>query len=393
MERCILHVDMDAFFASVEQLDNPELREKPVIIGRDPRGVVSAASYEARAFGVRSAMPVARARKLCPHGRFLPGRMHRYVELSRLVMAQLDAFSPLVEQASVDEAWLDITGSERLFGPPRALGMALKAKVLEATGLKCSVGIAPMKFLAKIASDMDKPDGLYIIEPDWVRPFLDELPVGKIPGVGGRTLESLRLLGVETAGDMLKQPDDFWERRLGKHGRDLLLRAKGLDDSPVRTGRERKSVGAENTFPRDIAGLEDLKKWLLLQSERVGASLRAKNKAGRTVTLKLKFSDFKQITRSRTLSEPTNVDEVIFDTARALLEARPPSKRVRLIGVSVSNFSGGETQCSLFDRNDGRDAERWERLDRAIDAIRGKYDRDAVKRGRIFDFSPKNRKE
>jgi len=379
----ILHLDMDAFFASVEQLDDPTLRGRPVIVGKGDRGVVSAASYEARAFGVHSAMPVAHARRLCPQGVFVAGRMRRYGEISRQVMAVLSEFSPLVEQASVDEAYLDVTGTRNLFGPPEELARKIQTRVREAVGLSCSVGIAPVKFLAKIASDYRKPGGITVIEPGEVEGFLRDLPVGKIPGVGGKTLSRLTSLGVKTCGDVLGYSLEFWEGQLGEWGRVLHARARGVGSTEVVTHWEAKSSSAENTFEKDLADPEELKRWLLKQSERVGRDLRKHGWLGRTVTLKVKFADFKQITRSQTLGEPTDSDGVIFETACDLLDKVSMTKRVRLIGVGVSNFAKGQEQLSLLPPDAGKEKSR--KLDRAVDAIRDKHGRAAVKRGRVFE--------
>jgi len=387
----ILHLDMDAFFASVEQHDDPSLAGRPVIIGCDPRGVVSAASYEARTFGVRSAMPVVEARRRCPQGVFLPGNRRRYVEVSRLVMATLAEVSPLVEPASIDEAYVDITGTETLFGPPDVLGRRLKALIREATGLSCSVGIAPVKFLAKIASDYDKPDGLTVIEPDRTAAFLADLPVGKIPGVGKRGQAALASLGIRVVGDVLHYPPDFFERHFGKWGLELVERANGRGSAVVRTDREIKSSSAENTFAADTADRETLLAWLLLQAERVGRDLRQEGLRGRTVTLKLKFGDFRQITRSRTLVEPTDSDAVIFETAVALLAAEDLPRPVRLIGVGVSHFGDTPRQLSLFEHPDEKARQRAGRIDAALDAIRGRFGREAIIRGRLFGF-PRDRK-
>ena len=378
----ILHLDMDAFFASVEQLDDPSLRGKPVIVGKGDRGVVSAASYEARKFGVHSAMPVVHARRLCPEGVFVAGRMRRYAEVSRQVMAVLGEFSPLVEQASVDEAYLDITGTGRLFGPPEELARKLQARVREATGLSSSVGVAPVKFLAKIASDFRKPGGITVILPEAVEGFLRDLPVGKIPGVGGKTLPRLASLGVKTCGDVLGYSREFWEGRLGEWGRVLHARAQGIGSAEVVTHWEAKSSSAENTFERDLSDTEELKRWLLKQSERVGRDLRKNGWRGRTVTLKLKFEDFKQITRSFTLGEPTDSDVAIFETACTLLAKATLTRRVRLIGVGVSNFARGQEQLSLMPPDTG--GEKAGKLDRAVDAIRDRHGKGAVKRGRVF---------
>jgi len=386
-QRLILHVDMDAFFASVEQLDAPELRGKPVIVGGRERGVVSACSYEARKFGVHSAMPTAQARRLCPRGVFVQVRGERYGEVSRQVMEVLQQFSPLVEQASVDEAYLDVSGSERLFGPPEELGARLKGAVREATGLVCSVGVAPVKFLAKIASDYDKPDGLYVIHPGEVAAFLQQLPVGKIPGVGGSSLARLQELGIRTAGDVLRYPEGFWERRFGRFGQALFARASGVDPRPVVPEYEAKSEGAENTFAADTDDREELERWLLDQAERVGRRLRRDGHKGRTVTLKVKFNDFRSITRSKTLPEPTSSTRRIFETAAGLLAKEPLPRRVRLIGLSVSNFGSRPVQLSLFGAEDDS---RDEPLDQTLDAIRDRFGKDALVRGRVFGFRKKD---
>jgi DNA polymerase-4 len=327
-------------------------------------------------------MPVAQARKLCPHGIFVGGRMRRYAEVSRQVMAVLGEFSPLVEQASVDEAYMDITGTTRLFGPPRELARKLQARVREVTGLSCSIGIAPVKFLAKIASDFRKPGGITIIEPQEVEAFLKDLPVGKIPGVGGKTLQRLTNLGVKTCGDVLRYSAQFWEDQLGEWGRALHARACGVGSTRIVTHGEAKSSSAENTFERDTSDVEELRTWLLRQSERVGRDLRKHGLEGRTVTLKIKYADFKQITRSHTLDAPTDLDEEIFRAACALLDGVSLAKKVRLIGVGMSNFAKGLQQLALVEDTT---REKTGKLDRVVDAIRDKHGRAAVKRGRLFD--------
>lgn len=383
--RVILHLDMDAFFASVEQHDNPALRGLPVAVGGEHRGVVSAASYEARRFGVRSAMPMTQARRLCPGLVVVRGRMGRYAEVSRQVMALLREASPLVEQVSVDEAYVDLTGTERLLGPPPEAGESLRARVLQATGLTCSVGIAPNKFLAKIASDVNKPDGMFVLRPQDVADFLRDLPVGRIPGVGPRTGEALARLGVRTAGDVLARGAEFWARRLGERGQELHARAQGLDSSPVVPYHAPKSSSAETTLDRDTTDKTLLARWLLAHAERVGRDLRRGGFKGRTVTLKIKYSDFSQHTRSRTLDEPTDVTALIFETGRALLRETRLERPVRLIGLGVSNFGHGQTQFSLLPAPEHDRAAELARLDRALDAIRDKFGRDAVARGLLFD--------
>jgi len=383
-DRYIAHIDMDAFFASVEQLDHPEWRGQPLAVGDGPRSVVSAASYEIRKFGVRSAMPVTQARKLCPHGLFVPVRMWRYKEMSRRIMSVLQRFSPLVEQASVDEAYLDVTGLERLFGPPEDLAASIRAEVRRETELSCSVGIAPVRFLAKIASDFHKPDGQTIIRQQEVRAFLEALPVQKIPGVGGRTLEILNGLGVRLAGDVLKRPAEFWRQKLGERGLWLFELAQGRDDRPVTPFTPPKSSSAENTFERDTRDPVVLRRWLLLQSERVGADLRAQGVRGRTVTLKATFADFRKLTRSRTLEEPVNDTQSIFETALALLKELNPRQDLRLIGVGVSQFGERSRQLSLLEPEP--QAKPKGALDQALDAVRGRFGKGAIVRGDLLNF-------
>ncbi|MBU1041024.1 MAG: DNA polymerase IV [Proteobacteria bacterium] len=383
-DRYIAHIDMDAFFASVEQLDHPEWRGKPLAVGDGPRSVVSAASYEIRKFGVRSGIPVAQAKKLCPHGLFVPVRMWRYKEMSRRVMAVLQRFSPLVEQASVDEAYLDATGLERLFGPPEALANTIRAEVFQETELTCSVGIAPVRFLAKIASDYNKPNGQTILHKHEVRAFLDQLPVQKIPGVGGRALETLTGLGVRRAGDVLRHPQDYWRKKLGERGLWLYELAQGRDDRPVTPFTPPKSSSAENTFERDTRDPAVLRRWLLLQSERVGADLRAQGVRGRTVTLKATFADFRKLTRSRTLDEPVNDTQSIFETALVLLGELNPRQDLRLIGVGVSQFGERPRQLSLLTPE--KSARPKGALDQALDAVRGRFGKAAIVRGDLLDF-------
>ncbi|MBF0481637.1 MAG: DNA polymerase IV [Desulfovibrionaceae bacterium] len=378
-----MHIDMDAFFTSVEQADDPSLRGRPVIVGQDARGVVSAASYEARAFGVHSAMPVVQARRLCPQGVFLPGRMRRYGEASRQVMAVFSRFSPVVEQASVDEAYVDITGTELLFGPSGQLARALQDAVAAETGLSCSIGVAPVKFLAKIASDFRKPRGVTVIEDASVMDFLSALPVSKIPGVGGRTLEALLRLGVRLAGDIRRYPEEFWRERYGVVGETLWERAHGRGSDVVRPHREAKSSGAENTFAEDTADRGVLAAWLLSQAERVGRDLRRQGVSGRTVTIKLKFEDFKTLTRSKTLSHAINADEIIYRTALDILSGVELPRRLRLIGLSVSGFSRGGQRASLAPDRLQELSERYGRLDGAVDAIRDKFGKAAIKRGKL----------
>jgi DNA polymerase-4 len=383
VKRRIMHLDMDAFYAAVEQSDNPRLRGKPVIVGGAMRGVVCAASYEARRYGVHSAMPVFQAIKLCPEGIFLPVRMDRYKEVSRVVMEILKGISPLVEQVSIDEAFADITGTERLHGPPRELALRVKAAVRESTALSCSIGIAPNKYLAKIASDFQKPDGLTIIAEEQVEEFLQKLPVGKIPGVGKKTAEELKTLGIVFVSDILNFPARFMTRKFGKWGAALYEKAQGIDNSVVEPYSDPKSISAEQTFPKDIDSMADLEKMLLSQAEEVGRELRKLGFKARTVTLKVKFSDFKMRTRSRTLPDPFDTTEVLFNAGRRLLEDLKLSCKVRLIGVGVSNLSSGPRQMTIGPARD--ETGRQERLDTAIDRIRDRFCSDKVVRGRMLD--------
>ncbi len=385
---------MDAFYASVEQLDAPDLRGKPVIIGVGARGVVSAASYEARIFGVRSAMPVAMARSLCPQGIFLPGRRSRYVEVSRLVMKTLANFSPLVEPASIDEAYVDATGLERLFGPIENLGHRIKSAVHEATGgLTCSVGAATVKFLAKIASDMQKPNGLSVLYPHDMDNFLQTLPVERIPGVGKKFAQELRTLSVRTGAHVQALPESYWQRRFGKAGVQLWHRAHGRDGRSVSPLPPQKSESAEITLSQDTWDMDVLSRTLLAHAERVGTSLRKQNLRGRTITLKIKYADFQQITRSRTLDTPVNGTQVIFDTAYALLGELSFPKAVRLIGIGVSQFQehrqGVQGTLPFLDtmQNDkmhAREQAKHASLDKALDALRERFGKDAVVRGKLF---------
>ena len=311
---------MDAFYASVEQLDQPELRGKPVIVGGSSnRGVVSAASYEARKFGVRSAMPIFQAKKRCPQGIFVPVRMRRYKEMSDRVMEILERYSPIVEQVSIDEAYLDLTGVERLHGSPVQIARRIKEEIRRVTSLSCSVGIAPNKFLAKVASETNKPDGLTIIPSRHAAKVAQSLPVGKIPGVGKKTVDRLEKLKVITLGDLLTRPETVLLKTLGKFAYTLLEFAKGTDDSAVVSHTDAKSISSEETFEENTNDFEVLRKELLVQAEEVGRRLRRNELKASTVTLKLRRADFVRITRSISFSEPTDSTKAIYGWALRLL--------------------------------------------------------------------------
>ncbi|MCG6907584.1 MAG: DNA polymerase IV [Desulfobacteraceae bacterium] len=383
--RTILHLDMDAFFAAVEQRDNPGLQGRAVIVGGlSDRAVVTTASYEARRYGVRSAMPMFQARRKCPQAIIVAPRRERYQEVSRTVMGLLREFTPLVEPVSIDEAYLDVTGCERLFGPPPLLAERIKTRIRETVALTCSIGIAPNRFLAKIASDMDKPDGLTRIAAGEVLAFTEKLLVGKVPGVGPMTLETLRRLGIRTLGELRKFPDGLLERRLGRFGRRLKSLAFGVDPTPVVPVSPAKSVSSEETLAADTADQALLKNLLLLQAETVGAQLRKMGLRAKTITLKLKYADFSQITRSVTLPGATQAADTIFGTAVNLLQAQPLARKVRLIGVGASHFlpQSAPSQRMLFDGAAERNA-GWEKVDRTVDAISRKFGRGKIRKASL----------
>ena len=374
--RTIVHVDMDAFYASVEQRDRPETRGLPVIVGADPRGrgVVSAASYEARRFGVHSAMPISRAFRLCPQAVFLPVDMDKYTAVSREIMDLLADFTPLIEPLSIDEAFLDVTASRALHGDGAVIGREIKARIKADVSLTASVGVATNKFLAKVASELEKPDGLVVVEPGHEAAFLAPLPVSRLWGVGRVTGAALEAMGIRTIGQLALTPTAHLEARFGKHGPELLTLACGLDGRDVQPDASPKSMGAEETFGRDTRDVELLRATLRAQSERVARELRAEGYAGRTVTLKLRFADFSTITRAHT-DDPTQDGLVIFRRVDALFSRVRPAQAVRLIGLSVSGLGlAGEGQLSLLEP----DALRRERLARAVDRLAARFGETAV---------------
>ncbi len=332
----ILHVDLDAFFAAVEQLDDPSLRGRPVIVGGlGNRGVVSTASYEARKYGVRSAMPMARARKACPQATFLSPRMSRYLEKSHEVMAILASVSPLVEQLSVDEAFVDVAGARRMLGAPGEIAATVRSRVLAETGLCVSVGVASTKFLAKLASDLAKPDGVLFVEPGTEQAFLGPLPVSRLWGVGPATFTKLERMGMRTIGDVAAVDEQALVAALGTSlGRHLSALARNDDDRDVVPDREAKSIGAEETYSIDLRAMLACERELVRLTDRACARLRSAGLTTRTVNLKIRFADFDTRTRARTLPEPTDVSTVILGVARALLADFDVTRGVRLLGVS-----------------------------------------------------------
>ncbi len=374
--RAIAHVDMDAFYAAIEQRDHPELRGRPVIVGADPRGrgVVSAASYEARVFGVRSAMPISRAARLCPHAAFRPVDMATYRRVSQQIMAILADFSPLVEPLSVDEAFVDLTGGATLFGSPVEAVRAIKRRIREETGLIASAGLAPNKFLAKVASELEKPDGLVVVAPGDEARFLAPLSVERVWGVGRVTAGALRELGFTTVGQLQRAPRAMLARRFGAHGEHLHDLAFGRDDRPVDPLGLPKSVGAEETFGADTTDAERLRATLRAQAERVAAELRAGAFAASRVTLKLRLQPFETHTRSVT-GEPTQDGLELYRRALALLEREPVTRPVRLIGLSASRLGpAGAGQLDLLDPT----ALRRERLARVVDRLCERFGEGAV---------------
>ena len=344
----IAHLDMDAFFASVEQMDDPSLRGRPVIIGGGDRGVVATASYEARKFGVHSAMPIAQARKLCPEGIFIRGRYQRYSEISRNIMGALGRLFPVVQPASIDEAYLDASTIYGDFKTPLQIALAIKATVASASGgLRCSVGIAPVKFLAKICSDANKPDGICILEEEETEDFLLQLPISRLPGVGKRMQASLSGIGIGTVAQLRQLSRDYLITRYGKFGEILHDRAHGLDPRKVHVPLPPKSEGAERTLEKDTRDRQFLSGRLLEYSEKIAARLKKNGLRGRTVTLKIKFSGFRQITRSRTLEYRTDDAKIIYETANRLFMDEKLPEPVRLIGVSVSGFTPRSEQLKL----------------------------------------------
>ncbi len=380
MTAAIIHLDMDAFYASVEQRDHPDLRGQPVIVGGHPkRGVVLAASYEVRPFGMRSAMPMAVAVRKAPKAIVVPPRMTAYEAASEQIFAILGSVTPLVEPLSLDEAFLDVAGSIQLFGSPAHIASTLRARIAAEVGLPSSAGIAEVKFAAKIASDLAKPNGQQEVRAGETRAFLAPLPVGRLWGVGGKTEAVLHKLGLRTIGDIAARDADWLADEIAG-GRDLWELACGIDPRPVVPDREAKSLGAEDTFDEDLAGKEALLPHLHAQALRVGRRLRAAGRRAVVVQLKLKLADFTLLTRQTTLPAPTDDGQELYRTAATLLAAEKLADKVRLTGVSAHALSGGAQQLSLF----GGDR-RAERLNQALDRIADKFGDGMVTTGDLAD--------
>ncbi|MGE5405415.1 MAG: DNA polymerase IV [Candidatus Saccharibacteria bacterium] len=380
----MIHCDLDAFYASVEQRDNPELIGKPVIIGGSPqsRGVVSTCSYEARAYGVHSAMPTAQAHRLCPHGVFLPVNMKKYVQASQQVFAIFEDYTPLIEGLSIDEAFLDVAGSHSLFGSSEAIGRMIKERVKNEVGLNISIGISYNKFLAKLATNLGKPNGLFIIRHEETYDIMSPLPVSNLWGVGEKTGRRLNKLGIITIKDLLEFPRQLLLDKLGNAADDLLHLAQGLDHRQVETEREIQSLGRETTFSRDVSDSELLERNLLEFAQEIGKRLRRNGLAAQTVTIKLRFADFQTVTRRRTIEAPTSSDMEIYNVAVELFNKLDLNKTsVRLIGLSVSKLEkNSQRNDTLFTYDEKKETG----IDRVMDSINERYGARSITRAGLL---------
>lgn len=378
----ILHVDMDAFYASVEERDHPELRGRPVIVGGTPegRGVVAAANYVVRRFGVHSAMPTATALKRCPDAIVLPPRMDHYMEISGRIRSIFDRYTPLVEPLSLDEAFLDATGCTQLFGSVETIGRRIKQDIHDELSLIASVGVAPNKFLAKLASDLDKPDGFTVITEDTIEQVLDPLPVTRIWGVGRATKEKMDQLKIHTVGDLKQRSLEQLQQSFGRTGERFWRLARGIDDRPVIADREAKSVSHETTFADDIRDPEVLRAWLMELTEQVARRLRKNRLQGKTIQLKVRYSNFDTITRSRSLPQSTSSTSQLWTVASDLLSSQLPDRPliVRLLGMGVAQLSPAvPVQQSLFEETQNDEDTR---LDDVADQIRSRFGTSSLRR-------------
>ena len=385
--RAILHIDMDAFFASVEQRDRPELRGKPVLVGGDgPRGVVAAASYEARAFGCHSAMPSAIAKRLCPNAIFVKGSHSSYSAVSKQVFEILERFSPAIQPISIDEAFLDVSGSTHLFGSPTDIAIEIRRLVKQELDLTCSVGIAPNKFLAKLASDMNKPDGYTLITPETTQHILDPLPVEKLMGVGPSTQRSLDRLGVRTVAQLRALPKETLNTRMGEFGDKLYRLSRGIDDRPVRIDKGAKSISHEHTFETDLQDPDEVRAIIARQAGDVAARLRKHGRYAKTISIKVRFGNFETITRSHTLDAQTNETNTIHQAAKSLFDQWARDYRpVRLIGVGLSGLTQSPADAGLFDAQSNN---KNQAVDKAADAIASKFGKNALTRASTLRAKP-----
>ena len=382
MLRWIVHIDMDAFYASVEQRDNPQYQGKPVIVGGlGNRGVVSTASYEARPFGVHSAIPMITARRLCPQGIFLKGDHEKYATVSNQIMDILSTFSPLVEPVSVDEAFLDVSGMEWLFSDPVEIAGKIKQRIREELQLSASAGVEPNKFLAKMASDMKKPNGLVVVKHGTEADFLHDLPVGKLWGVGETTASALGARGILTIGQLAQLPIEVLSDFFGRNAQTIRDLSRGKDERPVLPDRESKSIGAEETFEQDLCCIDEMHTILMQLAERVGYRLRSNQVTGRTITLKLRYGSFRTLSRQHRLAEPSQADALIYRSAVELLSGlQELDTGVRLLGITISHLEPVRpVSCNLFDEQE----EKERRISGAMDRMRLKFGSKALVHGRL----------
>ena len=392
--KIILHIDMDAFFAAVEQRDHPEYRGKPVIVGADPRGgkgrgVVSTCSYEARKFGIHSAMPISRAYKLCPFAIYLPGRMKVYKQVSKALMGILNNYSSLVEPLSIDEAFLDITGSIRLFGSPVNIANKIKNQIVNDLHLTASIGIAPNKFLAKIASDLEKPDGLVIVNPARVKEFLSPLPISKLWGVGKKTQPIFIKYGIRTIGDLANHPREKIVKKFGKSGLHFWNLANGIDDREVIHDVGQKSISQETTFDEDTCDQTKIKKTLYYLCTDLARLLRKDGYKGKTITLKIRLQDFSTYTRSHSIVEHTNSSETIYGIIHQLYHKFDcADKKIRLLGVSISNLDTHQNrQISIFNNTE----DERTRADKVMDLVQNKFGVNAIQKASILNMNRRHK--
>ncbi len=387
MSTPILHVDMDAFYAAVETIKDPSLKGRPVIVGgQGGRGVVTSASYEAREFGVHSAMPMVRARRLCPHAAFVGNDFDSYLDYSKKIREIFLSFTPLVEPLSLDEAFLDVGGSERLFGSAEQQAQQIKVRVGE-LGLTCTVGVASNKFLAKLASARGKPDGLLVVPEDQIDAFLHPLPITALWGVGPQTGEALRRLGLRTVGDLARMPRRTLERAVGGAlGSHLHYLAHGVDDRPVITDEPAKSIGSEETFAHDLDSPEDVRRELLRLTDRTADRVRSKGLCGRTITLKVRYANFQTITRSKTLGAEVDTAPEIYEVVAALYERLDRGvQRIRLVGVSLSGLAAGPPRRQLLLAEERPLQIKWGEASKAVDSIRDRFGPESVRPATLLE--------
>ncbi len=387
MPRQILHIDLDAFFVSVEQTLDPKLRGKPVVVGGhvDSRGVIAAASYEARVYGLKSGMSITQAHRLCPHAIFVPGKFSRYIDASKMFMAILGQYTPDIEPMGLDEAYLDMTGFEPHYGPVEHTASIIKKRIRSEIGITASIGVSTSKVVSKVAANMCKPDGLLQVVPGEEQRFLAPLAIGKLPFVGPQTEKKLKTIGIKKVGDLARWPIDLLVKIFGVHGQTLNAHARGIDASVVAPRQRVKSISRETTFSKDSLDMGYIKANLRNLSERVGAALRKEGKSAKSISLKLRYADFETINRSSTPKHPVDTNEAIFDTGMMLLEKAFQQRRhpVRLIGIGVFNLTSKQSQLDIFDAT----LLKLEHLNEAIDTIRSRYGYTAIQTGATLPLS------